>query len=176
MSQRRLSALAAILASAVAASPALAQTPQNTASAPAAPIPTPRSTAAPAPTPVIEWNRTLLAIVRTKVPTPLQPPTIHATRAFAILHLAIYDAVVAVDGGTPYLRERILAKPASAPAAADQAAHDVLVALYPSQQAALDNELTTDLARVSPGERLARAVTVGQTAAHAILANPAPDS
>src|SRR5580693_9399012 len=174
MSHRRLSALAAILASAVAAAPAVAQAPQNAASA-SPPTPPSGTTGPPAPNPVIEWNRTLLAIVRTKTPTPLQPPTIHATRDFAILHLAIYDAVVAVDGGTPYLPERILGEPASAPAAADQAAHDVLVALYPSQQPALDNELNADLARVSPGERLTRAVNVGRAAAQSILANRAED-
>src|SRR5690349_21483315 len=39
---------------------------------------------------VIEWNRTLLAIVRTP---GSQPATIHSTRNFAILHAAIYDAV-----------------------------------------------------------------------------------
>jgi hypothetical protein len=39
---------------------------------------------------VIEWNRTLLAIVRTP---GAQPATIHSTRNFAILHAAIFDAV-----------------------------------------------------------------------------------
>jgi len=39
---------------------------------------------------VIEWNRTLLAIVRTP---GAQPATIHSTRNFAILHAAIYDAI-----------------------------------------------------------------------------------
>ena len=39
---------------------------------------------------VIEWNRTLLAIVRTP---GAQPASIHSTRNFAILHAAIYDAV-----------------------------------------------------------------------------------
>ena len=37
---------------------------------------------------VIEWNRTLLKIVRTP---GAQPATIHSTRNFAILHLAIFD-------------------------------------------------------------------------------------
>jgi hypothetical protein len=124
---------------------------------------------------VLEWNRTLLAIVRTKVPQPLQPPTIHATRAFAMLHLGIYDAVVAVDRGNPYLPEHILRRPASARAAADQAAHDVLVALYPSQQASLDNQLTADLAQIPVGARLIRGVKAGRAAAQAILANRAQD-
>jgi len=44
--------------------------------------------------PVLEWNRNLLAIVRTP---GAQPQTIHATRSFAIMHVAIYDAVNAID-------------------------------------------------------------------------------
>jgi hypothetical protein len=51
--------------------------------------------------PVIEWNRSILAIV----PTPGgQPATVHSTRSFAILHAAIYDAVNNIDGSfSPYL-------------------------------------------------------------------------
>src|ERR1700737_4741675 len=142
MNRCRLSLLAGLVASVAATSPALAQPTAGSGPAPTlAPVP-PSTSAAPAtPNAAIEWNRTLLAIVRTKVPQPLQPPTLHATRAFAMLHLGIYDAVVAVDGGDPYLPERILSRSASAPAAADQAAHDVLLALYPSQQASLDAQL-----------------------------------
>src|SRR6202045_4429624 len=44
--------------------------------------------------PVVQWNRNLLAIVRTP---GVQPATIHPTRSFAILHAAIYDAVNAID-------------------------------------------------------------------------------
>ena len=44
--------------------------------------------------PVIEWNRTLLLIVRTP---GAQPPTIHSTRNFAMLHAAIFDAVNNID-------------------------------------------------------------------------------
>src|SRR5260370_29480112 len=44
--------------------------------------------------PVIEWNRTLLVIVRTP---GAQSPTIHSTRSFAMLHAAIFDAVDNID-------------------------------------------------------------------------------
>src|SRR6476620_1676956 len=40
--------------------------------------------------PVVQWNRTLLVIVRTH---GAQPASIHPTRSFALLHSAIYDAV-----------------------------------------------------------------------------------
>jgi hypothetical protein len=53
---------------------------------------------------VVQWNRTLLVIVRTP---GAQPATIHPTRSFAILHGAIYDAVDAIDGThKPYLVQR----------------------------------------------------------------------
>ena len=46
---------------------------------------------------VIEWNRTLLAIVRTP---GAQPATIHSTRNFAILHGAIYTLSIISSQGS----------------------------------------------------------------------------
>src|SRR5882724_13597026 len=43
---------------------------------------------------VIQWNKTLLTIVRT---AGAQPATVHPTRSFAIMHAAVYDAVNAID-------------------------------------------------------------------------------
>ena len=118
--------------------------------------------------PVIEWNRTLLAIVRT---AGGQPPTIHSTRSFAILHATVYDAVNNIDGiFSPYLvRLPDVSRRASRPAAADQAAHDVLVALYPAFQATLDAELQQDLAQIADGENKSDGITVGQAVATQIL-------
>ena len=49
---------------------------------------------------VIQWNKTLLAIVRTP---GAQPATVHPTRSFAIMHAAIYDAANAIDANNkPY--------------------------------------------------------------------------
>ena len=117
---------------------------------------------------VIEWNRTLLAIVRTP---GAQPPTIHSTRNFAILHAAIYDAVNNIDGTfTPYfVRIPNVSRHASTPAAADQAAHDALVALYPAFQATLDAELQQDLAQIPDGQNKTDGIAVGQTVAAQIL-------
>src|SRR5215813_14164087 len=44
---------------------------------------------------VVQWNQTLLVIVRTP---GAQPATIHPTRSFAIMHAAIYDPVNVIDG------------------------------------------------------------------------------
>jgi membrane-associated phospholipid phosphatase len=124
---------------------------------------------APSVNPVIEWNRTLLAIVRT---AGAQLPTIHSTRSFAILHASIFDAVNNIDGAySPYLvRLSNVSRRASQPAAADQAAHDVLAALYPAFQTTLDAELQQDLAQIPEGQDKTEGVAVGQTVAAQILA------
>jgi len=108
--------------------------------------------AAPSVNPVVQWNRILLQIVRTP---GVQPATVHPTRSFAILHAAIYDAVNSIDRTyTPYVvRLRGAGEPRSASqdAAAAAAAHDVLVALYPSLRAA--RYATTALVGAGSGRR-----------------------
>jgi len=106
-----------------------------------------------------------------------QPPTIHSTRNFAILHASIFDAVNNIEGTfSPYLvRLSDVSRRASQPAAADQAAHDVLVALYPSFQTTLDAELQQDLAQIPEGQDKTDGVTVGQTVAAQILAARSTD-
>src|SRR5438874_10380952 len=123
---------------------------------------------------VIEWNRTLLAIVRTP---GAQPATVHSTRNFAILHAAIYDAVNNIDPRfSPYLvRLSDVPRSASEIAAADAAAHDILVFLYPAFQASLDAELEQDLALLPDNERKAQGTAVGQAVAGQLLAARSAD-
>src|SRR5262245_12115229 len=92
---------------------------------------------------VIEWNQTLLNEIRHNRTAP--PP---ASRIMAIVQTAVFDAVNAIDGSyAPYLLEDVPKrdKNGSPVAAAAQAAHDTLVALYPQDRAALDAQLQTDL-------------------------------
>lgn len=118
---------------------------------------------------VIQWNRTLLAIVRTP---GAQPATIHPTRSFAMMHAAIYDAVNAIDRThKPYLiRLSGVLRSASQDAAAAAAAHDVLVALYPNFQSTLDSQLQTSLAPIPEGADKSVGLQVGKTVAAQILA------
>ena len=102
---------------------------------------------------VVEWNKFLLAIVRTP---GQQPATIHPTRSFAMMHIAMREATRSRDRWT------------SAVAAAAQAAHDVVVALYPGQAAALDARLIANLAGL-PDDARRRGVRAGMLAAAAIL-------
>src|SRR5882724_4988817 len=124
---------------------------------------------APSVNPVIEWNRTLLVILRT---AGAQPSTIHSTRRFAILHASIFDAVNNISGTySPYMvRLSSVSRQASQPAAADQAAHDVLVALYSAFQTTLDAQLQQDLAQIPEGPDKTDGVAVGQAVAGQILA------
>jgi len=116
---------------------------------------------------VVQWNRTLLVIVRTP---GAQPATIHPTRSFAIMHAAIYDAVNAIEGThQPYLVRLGASHFASQEAAAAAAAHEVLVKLYPSSQATLDAQLQQALAQL-PSRGKADGISIGNTVADRILA------
>src|SRR6266404_6243629 len=123
---------------------------------------------------VIEWNRTLLTIIRAP---GAQPASINSTRNFAILHAAVYDAVNNIHPKfSPYLvRLPDVPRSASEIAAADEAAHDVLVFLYPAFQASLDTELQQDLALLPDNERKAQGIAVGQAVAGQLLAARSAD-
>lgn len=119
--------------------------------------------------PIVQWNRNLLAIVRTP---GAQPGTIHPTRSFAIMHAAIYDAVNAIDGTHhPYLVQLQGVSPsASQEAAAASAAHEVLIALYPNFQAILDTELQSSLSQIPDGPGKDQGISTGIFVADQIVA------
>ena len=65
---------------------------------------------------------------------------------FAIVHLAIHDALAAICGRyKPYAGPLSAYADSSRDAAIAQAAHDTLVALYPRQAARIDAWLREDL-------------------------------
>ena len=124
--------------------------------------------------PVTQWNRILLAIVRTP---NAQPPTVHPTRGFAIMHAAIYDAVNAIDARhTPYRISLADVSPsASKEAAASSAAHDVLSALYPALKGTFDTALAQSLAAIADGDDKAEGVRIGAVVATRMLQLRATD-
>ena len=99
-----------------------------------------------------------------------------ASRAMAIVHIAMFDAFNAIAGGfESYTHQPRVLVAASKEAAVAQAAHDSLVALFPSQASSFDERLAADLAMIrnGPAKRLGK--VVGQRAAAAILALRASD-
>src|SRR5262245_23972747 len=116
---------------------------------------------------VVEWNANAQAAI---IGTAGQGPTV-AYLHFAMVQGAVYDAVNAIEGG----HEPYLGAPASADsgdssaAAAAQAAHDVLVGLFPAQKATLDAKLATTLAGIPDGSAETGGIEVGAAAAAAML-------
>ncbi len=126
--------------------------------------------------PVLQWNRILLEIVRTPPPPGTKPSSVHPTRNFAIMHAAIYDAVNAIEKTHSDYLIHVDAPPQASPeAAAAQAAHDTLIALYPKQEEMIEKHLEESLAGIpdAPGKK--EGVQAGQEAAKRILASRAED-
>ena len=113
---------------------------------------------------IAAWN----AISENAVKTAAHPPPV-AALDFAIVHLAIYDAVESIERRYEPYYTLAPAATGSASAAAAKAGHDALVGMFPDQMAALDmayaNFLTAN--GVDP---LDAATAVGAQAAANILA------
>jgi PAP2 superfamily len=102
-----------------------------------------------------------------------------ASRAMAIVHVAMFDAVNAIAGGYRSYTDVAVAAGARSlmDAAIAQAAHDTLAALYPSQQTILSQLLAEDLSQMTaaaPNEK-ANGIDLGKRAASAILTRKAND-
>ena len=99
-----------------------------------------------------------------------------SSRAMAIVHIAIFDVVNAIAGGyQSYTGLAPAPDGTSLRAAIAQAAHDTLVALFPSQRASFDEELDDELSRIPERVSRTRGIALGQEAAAAILAMRATD-
>lgn len=134
---------------------------------------------------VVRWNK--IAVDTSGLDhSPVQPgetrtfghqlgPT-RSSRAMAIVHIAIFEAVNAVNGGyVSYLDTPPAAPTTSLKAAIAQAAHDTLVALFPSHAPRLDALLADDLSHVLDGAPKTAGITLGQQVAAAILAKRVGD-
>ncbi len=94
-----------------------------------------------------------------------------ASRAMAIVHVAVFEAVNAVFGGyQSYTGLPPASRDVALKAAIAQAAHDTLVDLYPSHARRLEGELDATLAEVEASEEQKEAgLDLGRRAARSIL-------
>jgi membrane-associated phospholipid phosphatase len=120
---------------------------------------------------VLRWNEVALQMIRTeKTPPPM------AARNLAIVHVAIYDAVNAIDcGHCPYAVDAVPGAGALPEAAVAAAAHHVLVALFPEHRKKLDRALAESLADVPANDGRDMGVDLGRFVADKILALRADD-
>ncbi|HEV2095815.1 MAG TPA: hypothetical protein VGQ82_04870, partial [Chthoniobacterales bacterium] len=94
-----------------------------------------------------------------------------ASRAMAIIHIAIFDAIDAVGGRyQSFTGVHAIQHPISVEVAISQAAHDTLVALYPSQSGSFDALLAEDVLRVRNQQKKANGIQLGRDVAASILA------
>jgi hypothetical protein len=94
-----------------------------------------------------------------------------SSRAMAIVHIAIFDAINAVVGGyESYTGVRMPTSAVSLDAAISQAAHDTLTALFPAQAASFDTWLGEDLAAVKDKKLKANGIDLGHRTAATLMA------
>lgn len=93
-----------------------------------------------------------------------------SSRALAIVHIAIFEAVNAIFGGyESYTGLTPVRGDASLRAAIAQSAHDTLCALFLAQCASFDAELTADLSRIPISRPKTNGIDLGRRAATSIL-------
>ncbi|HET6533650.1 MAG TPA: vanadium-dependent haloperoxidase [Actinoplanes sp.] len=116
---------------------------------------------------ITRWNAAAERTVFTENNTPIPPSVVY----FGYVSLAVYDAVVAIEGGyRPYLRQPRADRRASIEAAAATAAHHVLIHYFPASAANLDADLAASLADVGDGWRKTAGQRVGAGAAARLIA------
>ena len=104
------------------------------------------------------------------LPIPNQLGPLRTARAFAIVQIAIFDAMNAVAGVyRGYTGLSPINGPASIEAAVAQAAHDTLSDLFPSQATTFDRLLADELRSMGEGRPKRSGVDLGRRAAAAIL-------
>jgi len=114
---------------------------------------------------IVDWNTRADAIAAEK---RLSGP-VHG-RGLAIMHVAMFEALNAIDRRyLAYRLDLVADRNTSREAAAAAAGHAVLTALYPDQRASLDALLAQQLSAVAEGPPKERGLILGRKAAAALL-------
>lgn len=116
---------------------------------------------------VTEWNAFLISIA---APAPASRPANEIGIAAGYMHVAIYDAIVAIDGGyTPFATTVSPVPPgASREAAVAAAANRILTALYPSLTSAITARYALAVAGIAEPAR-SDGIAIGLAAANGLL-------
>jgi hypothetical protein len=118
------------------------------------------------PDAVIFWDRVMLDAIRVDKTAPPQ-----AARAMAMVSIAVYDAVNAIEHTHAFYKIRASAPPGtSEPAAASTAAFFVLESLYPAQQTTFQDDLRLALKRIPGGTAKLNGEGLGMEVALKVLA------
>ncbi len=127
---------------------------------------------------ILSWNSVMLQANANDhaLAHPEEGGPVLTGRAFAIVSVAMYDAYNSVKHiGTPFLITAPTVGSTNEDAAVAQAAHDTLVALFPSQQALFDRSLSSFMRLVGHGPAVNRGLAVGSFVAQQVLDARADD-
>jgi hypothetical protein len=120
---------------------------------------------------IMDWNAKADAIAVEK-----QLLNASNARGQAMLHIAMFEAVNAIDRRyAPYRLSLSADRAASREAAAAAAAYDVLLSLHPDKKADLDAALAGSLAGITENEAKSKGIELGKQAAAGIIALRAND-
>ena len=115
---------------------------------------------------IMDWNAKADAIAAEK-----QLVNVPNARGLAMLHLAMFEAVNAIERRyAPYRLNLTADRSTSKEAAAASAAYEVLVALYPDQKPGLDAALAASLSGIAETEAKSKGIELGKKAAAGIIA------
>jgi len=115
---------------------------------------------------IMDWNAKADAIAVEK-----QLLNASNARGQAMLHIAMFEALNAIDRRyAPYRLNLTADRTASREAAAAAAAYDVLLALHPDKKADLDAALAGSLAGITENEAKSKGIELGKQAAAGIIA------
>src|SRR5882724_7980603 len=121
---------------------------------------------------ITEWNQTAIEVM--KAANVGNNPW---TRSMAMMHVAMSDAVNSVQGRyTRFAATVPMASKASAEAAASAAARQMLVQLYPAQQAKIDEAYALSLKSIADGAARNEGVALGERIAAALYAERSNDA
>jgi hypothetical protein len=123
------------------------------------------------PAVIWEWNQTAMDVL-----TPSSRPLLTQPFVVTAMHVAMYDAVVAIDRfAEPFATRASAPRTASPAAAAAAAAHGVLVGFLPEHAPTFDSALAATLAGIPDGPEETAGVAVGEAVAAATLADRLDD-
>ena len=120
---------------------------------------------------ITDWDEKAAATIQGNVPSAPRVGPTGATRIMAVMHIAMFEAVNAVDG--KYEPYKGPAKPdpgCSQHAAAATAAAKVLIKMHPESTAKTQQELDAYLAKIPNGEAKDRGIKLSEETATRVVA------
>ena len=120
---------------------------------------------------VTDWNQTAIEVMKTTNVTG-NP----WSRALAMMHVAMSDAVNSVQNRHQRYVTSIPSKPSASPeAAAAAAGRQILVGLFPNQKSVIETAYATSIGSIADGAAKSEGIALGEQVAAAVQADRAAD-